>query len=394
MTRPASETKFYYANIRDSRESEKKTWDALYPTLGPNGRFFLNTARFFGKNSFMARSGEWPVPWSMKLFPHLVMPAYDPQFKLSFSEITDQRAVEIKKKIHENNRRLTLYYSGGIDSTVCLVALLRNLTAEELSFINLAMSAESIIENPHFFASHIQGRFKIIDSAVERFSETATAGSTIISGEQGDSLFGTELGLQLLHTYGAEIISSDSAFSDYADLLIEFFKIDRDPGFGVKFYEQMVANIESAQIPVYSLQDFFWWKIFNLKYTECAVRTAIYLYNGNDRAKVLNEQIFNWFNHPDYQKWSMANNNNFQKMRGNSQLTYKWVAREYIREFDKNSWYFNHKTKLPSLKSILYRNEALLNEKPVFAMDTDCRLHYYTDTKVWELIEESLRNFN
>ena len=60
---------------------------------------------------------------------------------------------------------------------------------------------------------------------------------------------------------------------------------------------------------------------------------------------------------------------------------------------DKNPWYLRYKTKLPSLKSILYRNEALLNEDSIFAMDTDYRLHYYNDPKVRTMIEQGLLNF-
>lgn len=402
---------FFYTNLRDTTETEKKNWQLLYPKLGPEGRFCLNVAAFFGRNSFVAREGQWKSPWPVEVLPAFKMPAYDPDFSSDFSQISDLRAGDIGELIRRKGERVTLYYSGGIDSTVCLVSLMRNLPSEELKMIDLAMSSESLIENPYFFEKYISGKFKIIDSAARRLSDLKNSGQYAISCELGDSIFGTELGLNLLHCYDellaklpvsarprltdlrGKVADSGTHFSEYADLLIAFFQLERDPQFGQLYFEKIQAQINSVKQPVKSLHDFFWWEIFNLKYVECALRSSLYYYAGPDRARAINEQIINWYNNDNYQKWSMANNNNGQKIHSTAPLSYKWAARSYIYEFDKNAWYFRYKTKLPSLKSILYRNEVLLSEESIFAMDTDYRLHYYSDPKTQLIIEQGLLNF-
>lgn len=402
---------FFYTNLRDTTETEKENWQQLYPKLGPEGRFCLNVARFFGKNSFVAREGSWKSPWPVEVLPAFRMPAYDPDFTPDFSSISDRRAADIGQLIRQKGERVTLYYSGGIDSTVCLVSLLRNLPPAEIKMIDIAMSSESLIENPYFFEKYISRKFKIIDSSAARLSDLKNTGQYAISCELGDSIFGTELGLNLLHCYDellarlpvtarlhlaglrSKVSDAGTHFSEYADLLIAFYQIERDPQFGRLYFDRIQAQINSVSQPVKSLHDFFWWEIFNLKYVECALRSSLYYYAGPDRARAVNEQIINWYNHDDYQKWSMKNNNNGQKIDGAAPLSYKWAARNYIYEFDKNPWYFRYKTKLPSLKSILYRNEALLNEDSIFAMDTEYRLHYYSDPKVRLIIENGLLNF-
>ena len=47
----------------------------------------------------------------------------------------------------------------------------------------------------------------------------------------------------------------------------------------------------------------------------------------------------------------MANNNNGQKIR-NTVATYKYAAREYLKDIDNNEWYFYFKTKLESLSNL------------------------------------------
>lgn len=404
-------TELYYSTFRYKTDKSKNFWNVIFDGLGPEAKLWLNIATYFGKNSLVARDGVWRTPCLMKIPPMFEMPAYDPSFSLSFEEVTDLRALDIKKLINDKGSRVALYYSGGIDSTISLVSLIRNLSAEELSYIDIGMSSESIIENPYFYEKYIANKFNIIDSGVLQYSDIESAGNYAISCDQGDSIFGTEIGTQMYHSYGAllkdlsseskiklenlrtKISDPDIHYSNYADMIIAFFRLGRDPDFGRRFYEKIVLNIETATVPVKSLHDFFWWEIFNLKYMECALRGSIYYYSGNDRHRALNDTIINWFNHENYQKWSMVNNNNGQKIKGSSSVNYKWAARQYIYAFDKNDWYFKYKTKLSSLRSIIYRNETIINARAIFGMDTNCNLLHAGDPDVSKLMKGCLEQF-
>lgn len=126
---------------------------------------------------------------------------------------------------------------------------------------------------------------------------------------------------------------------------------------------------------------------------ECALRSALYYYNGDNREKAINNTIFNWFHSEDYQKWSMVNNNNGQKIRGITASSYKWSAREYIHAYDKNDWYFKYKLKVSSFKNIVLRHEDYLNSPHIFAMDNHYNIYDLRDADVNRFLEKTLIDF-
>lgn len=402
----------YFATVNCTHEKLNAYWDKLYPTLGPNAQLWLDMGKYLGKNRCINRHGEWTAPWPTAVVPGFEMPAYDPKFNLSFEQVTDQRALDIQKIIHKTDARIGVFYSGGIDSTICLSALIKNLSSEELKHIDVCLSAESIIENPHFFEKFIHNKINIIDSSKVRYDYFESRGNYTITSDQGDSIFGTELGTKLYFSYpqvlkklsqesrknieslGLKISDGDVHYSKYKDLIIAYFDLPHRPDFGRQFYEKLNLNIQSSAVPIVSLHDFFWWYIFNVKYMECALRSTIYYYSGQEIKKSITNTVINWFNDPQYQKWSMANNNNGQKINGTTPASYKLIGRKYIYNFDKNDWYFKYKSKLASLINITSRNKDVMLNRNVFCLDKDYVVHYFSDTPVRLYVEEKLKLFN
>lgn len=328
------------------------------------GKFFLNISRAFGNSSYLPRMGQWATPWKMEVAPGYEMPSYDPLFSKTFEEVTDERALKLRDIINAG-RQVVVFYSGGIDSTVTLVALLKNLTSEELRNVHLALSQDSIIENPSFYVNYIQDKFSVISSQENRYSDLIEQGYVCVPSDLGDSMFGTILGVKMYAKYGDKI-NNDAHYSTYKDLIIEYLnsvlssnkKIlePADNLFGEMYYEKLVHNINTSTVPIHSLHDFFWWIIFNIKFMHCALRPAV-LYSASDNCKdFFQGGIFNWYASADYQRWSMVNNNNGQKIRGINQRMYKYAAKKYIYDFDKNDWYFNYKLKMPSMPTLRIRN--------------------------------------
>ena len=138
--------------------------------------------------------------------------------------------------------------------------------------------------------------------------------------------------------------------------------------------------------------------IFNIKYLNCSVRGAIYYNDRVSTEYVVKLGIINWFNGQDYQRWSMVNNNNGQKII-KGPATYKMAARQYIYDLDKNDWYFYFKIKLESLGlSIIHDQDVSntpLNMRPNarFGMDTDYNLLYIDDPTVQDYIKHHLINY-
>ncbi len=406
-----SDSEIFFAAVNCMNDRLNMYWDNLYPRLGPNAQFWIDIGRYLGKNRIINRHGTWASPWKTKIAPGFEMPSYNPNFKMTFEEITYQKTLDIKKIIHTTDSRIGVFYSGGIDSTVCLAALIQFLNPEELQKIDVCLSAESIIENPYFYEKFILNKMNVFDSAKIRYDYFQQNGHYAITSDQGDSIFGTELGTKLYYSYfsrlknlsvasrshlisiSEKISDPDTPYENYKDLLINYFQLPQSPEFGEKFYNSLDENIKSSLVPVLSLHDFFWWYIFNIKYLECALRSTIYYTTAPDIEKSIRHTVINWFNDPNYQLWSMANNNNGTKIKGLSPASYKFAARQFIYELDKNDWYFKYKSKLSSLINITQRNKDVFAQRTIFALDSFYNIHYQKSNDTIRFIENQLEAF-
>jgi hypothetical protein len=402
----------YFSSISFNRYNDE-FWNSVYADCAADGKFFIDIAKRVNPTRFVTRNGEWSLPWKQELIPGYEMPDYDPTFSKTFAEVTDERAIGIKLQIQQGKKYAVLY-SGGIDSTVVLSALVKNLTTEELASIVVCASIHSIVENPTFWNNHIDGKIKVLDSNLHKYDDLIEQGYLPITGDEGDCLFGTLFGLTLynyfdyyiedlspeskayLQTVKYKISDPDVHYSKYADLIIKHLDVPTNPEFGKLLYEKYVRNIETATVPIHSLHDFFWWLIFNVKYLNCSVRGPLYL---NDRVewRTAMDATVNWFNGADYQRWSMANNNNGQKIRS-TLSTYKVAAREYIWDVDHNDWYKNFKIKLESLWNIgINQNVSTVpeNRRPVarVGLTKDYEMLYIDDPSVQEFYRTHLQNY-
>lgn len=387
-----------------------------FQEFSDGGKFQVMVARLISDNMLIPRWGEWSLPWDTTIIPGYEMPAYEPDFKKTFAEITDETGLQIKQRI-ANGQRPVIFYSGGIDSVTSVVALLKTLTDEELKQVRLVVSYDSLIENPVFYDKYIKGKFTLIDANKTFYSDILNEGPDTlpITLDQGDSLFGTEFGTKLYSKFGSllkdmpadvqrqleslyyRVSDKDVHFSRYEQLLVHYFALPPykeskyDKAFGESFYRKLVKNIETSPVPINSLHDFFWWEIFNIKYMHCAIRSSLYYGREDTLKEGIMGRVFNWFGTTDYQKWSMANNNNGQKINGTTQPRYKWAARKYIHDFDGNDWSFNYKLKIPSLRNLYVKNFANLKLDQVFGLDHDFRRLLISDNDVQEFVLEGLK---
>jgi len=406
--------RIYFSSISYNNRYNRY-WDNLRLHVPDGGVFAIDLGWRINPNRFIGRVGTWSIPFPQDVMPEYAMPQYDPDFKMTWAEVTDLQAVKVKQGITEG-KKYAVMFSGGIDSTVIMVSLLKNLTPEECQSLLIVSSQNTIIENPRFWQKYIQGKFAVMDSTKIKYDGLIKLGYIPITGDLGDNMFGTLAGLNLFFTYSSlvkklsperaeavyklkDAVTDDSVhWSRYTDILIQYFQHPRNPKFGQLLHEKIARNIQDAPMPIHSLQDYFWWEMFNLKYSNCASRGSIYLNDTLPVPEVVDKTI-NWYNDADYQRWSMVNNGNGQKIR-KSAATYKWTAREYIYEFDHNDWYFNFKPKIESLGPgvSLHQNLAGIpvEKRPVhrFGLDKNYDILYMTDPAVTEYIEHHLFQFN
>lgn len=429
--------KLLYKSTSVSSYNVATTLSKFFDELPEGGRFYCNIARANPPAAYLSRAGVWSDPWDTVVPLGWEMPTFDLKFNLSFEEVTDRRALDIKNIIDQTGKNCVVFYSGGIDSTVVMASLIKNLNQEHLDKVIISMSADSIIENPYFYTNHIEGKFKIIDSSKNFYSDLVKNKENFcISADLGDFIYGTELGVKmypqmkyleetmqtagrknLSHLYN-KISDSNTHYSEYRDILIYYFNTAlkrgisslktlsyipqnlssenaHDANFGHLFYEKIHNNIKSVNVPIHSLHDFFWWSMFNPRFVWGAIRPAMIYGLDTNLKSTLSEDIVSWFGSLDYQQWSMHNNNNGEKLKGITQSTYKWASKCYLHNFDKNDFYFVNKMKMPSMPVIVSRayKQNFKNMDSKWALDENYQVIKMDQPGIKSYFETGLKNY-
>ena len=132
---------FNHLNIAET----KPYWKKILKNVPFDGQWYMQIINRINPNRLCTRNGVWTTPWPQEIVPKFSMPEYDPSFKKTFEQISDEAAIKIKNRI-SNGEKFAVMWSGGIDSTLVMAALLKNLTLEELKNVTVCCSAESMIE--------------------------------------------------------------------------------------------------------------------------------------------------------------------------------------------------------------------------------------------------------
>jgi len=261
-------------------------------------------------------------------------PVYDSSFTKTFADITDEQCqLWLKEK---TDRPWLVFWSGGIDSTVILASILKNATAAERENVYVACSRASIYELPRFFYNHVQPNFKLIQTP--NIAQQSLDEYHILDGQLADQLYSSGPGWELLRLY------PDSLTLDIRqdpDLLLNHLASKINKNFATWYYEHILDNINSTNIPVETYHDFYWWIFFNYHYTN--------LYFKLRKDSVTNDFSPRWFATNDYQQWAMNNNQigtKYTRNLGDSKL----ASKQYIYAFDHDEYCRTFKIKSKSIQ--------------------------------------------
>jgi len=242
-------------------------------------------------------------------------------------------------------------WSGGIDSTVILASILKNSSLADRQNITVACNRISIYENPLFYYQHIKPNFSVIDSTYLIIDQEKLTNYCLINGDPADALYAGAFSQDML-------LDSPDDFSRNCrtdpDRLIKFISQKTNYTFADRFYQSLLININSVDVPVSTYHDFFWWIQFNLTWVSDKFRCIQQGYIDKDSYESYINNFVNWFNSDEYQQWSM--NNNHAGIKYGSHISdYKLVSKNYIYDFDKDPYYRTFKTKGASV-SLMQKN--------------------------------------
>lgn len=277
---------------------------------------------------------------------------------ITFDELCDTIGQEILTDAANTDRVVKVFWSGGIDSTAALIALMKAADAtDRRELLRVMLSVESMHEYPRFFQDHIKKKFKTVP--VTHPLPTFLDPSAInVTGEHGDQLFGS----WLLEPY----VKGGSSVLDYQDMLplvlTEHLGNRHRAEQVMKFLEPQFA---ASPVPLKSLFDCFWWMSFSLKWQQVALRLQVF---RNEEVFKLHQAIVHFFRDSRFQVWSLANPN---ARRALSWADYKAPAKEYILRYTNDFDYYRTKRKELSLKRVIVKPEQRESYRTLIFMKED-----------------------
>lgn len=300
---------------------------------------YLKTCEFFGA-TLIDRTES--IDTGIKF--HLIDPINElSKSNKTFEEICERTASEITQKTP--NKTIRVLWSGGIDSTVALISLIKDLkNKDQVPRLKILLSKESINEFPSFYKHEIENRivYQLIRDTIYNHIDDDEIS---VTGEHGDQLFGSD---KLKYA-----VETGEAYRPYQDVL-EYF-ISRKLGtekHTTSIIDYLSPQLKYSPVKIDTFYDYLWWMNFSMKWQNVSLRL---IYGLNKSHKDLNKSIIHFFQNTEFQNWSISNHDKKIKKEWKS---YKYVAKKYIYDFHKNHDYFVNKEKEPSLK------EVIVNKKP------------------------------
>jgi len=296
---------------------------------------FFNTQKLFIHEARYSRTHYNPWPFRNEvadLFKQRMPSFSDKEYE--FGEVTDHRISEILD-IAEG-RPWAICWSGGIDSTVMICSVLKNLEPQQRKNFAVYCNHVSIWENPRFFREFVEPNFKLIDSfryekVYENFDQYLW-----IDGEPADCLWGSA------YRYRISPQELGRSWRSSLDTLVSSF-IQRltDTQSAKWFCERVIEDIENSGLEIDTLSQFTWWNNFNTGWIGTNFRKT-YFQNKISVYHIM-ENFINWYDNEAYQQWSMWYN-----LVLPFESDYKKAAKQYIFDIDKNVYSLNFKTKMHS----------------------------------------------
>lgn len=326
-------------------------------------------AKFFNiypKSSvFIDRSNTVQTPVRVKsLFP---IPTLRP-LRATYEDICNARAVELLARAEQYDVSLNVAWSGGIDSTLILISLLKNATPAQKKRIVVLLTLDSIAENPRFYAEHIRGKLPCNSMTV--FTYLLGTDQMLIGGENNDQVFGSDVIAKLINRFGPDIIHQPYRRDTFFTFFNEMLNDAKVTNFCVDLIERIASR---ANVALHTHYDYLWWLNFTVKWQFVVFRMLPYTAprNAHNITEDYLENRFNQFyNTPDFQLWSM---NNMDKKIKDTWSTYKWPAKDIIYDYTKDEEYWKFKQKRGSLGAVLQ------NQRSYNFIGSDFKLHHELD---------------
>lgn len=309
---------------------------------------FLTFYKYFPTNiGIYDRTGAVQFPFENE--NRWPIPNWDRNFSLTYVDCVVKRAQELLSLAKATDRKIRLYYSGGIDSSTIFCAFLNLIGLSEMSkWIEIACTFQSRRENPYIWNNYIRkADFELSDAS--NTNQILSNDRIVVMGECNDQLFGSDALINFeINTSEANAYNkwTVGTVTDY------FSRINSD--YAEYWAEQLSTTMAAAPFKIENHYQFFWWYNFSWKWNNVAVRILFYLKESQERLLNKNTMPIQFFNTEEFQQWSL-NSHYLEPDKNASPYEYKMHAKKFVADTIKENG-FLHKVKNPSLFRIFYSN--------------------------------------
>jgi len=314
----------------------------------PGFKTFSFLFSYFAANaSLIDRSGTVQIPINCTVMSSCTLPQFKEQH-LTFEELCEQRARQLLDLARKTSRKLAVMYSGGIDSTLMLVSLLKTATAQELKdHVIVLMSEFSIRENPNFYHDYIKKCFQR-ESSYLIHAYLGNSNYIILTGEGNDQLFGSAVTQKIVQDRGDDIVLGQP---NRGEIITSLNYATHDELQSEKIAEIFDRIVDAAPIEIPTLFHYYWWLNFVLKWQNVYNRLLCFTAGSNRSTVKPEDNYFSFYQNTDFQLWSM---NNTDKMIQGNWRSYKYHCKEIIYAFNKDRDYLDNKAKWGSLARVMF----------------------------------------
>lgn len=321
--------------------------------------------------SWIDRTGNEEHFLDIKLmFP---MPERDVNFRKSFGEISMETAEAALKE----NRKINIYWSGGLDSTnILLTFLALNKHKDQ---VKVLMNYNSVIESGYLFDTYVKPNFEY-EIGVPRLEDDDiyfNKDEIYFTGQPNDqlgcSVISDIVGIlktKKLFAHTNQFNNLDTIYKDERGRGVNRFEdhlYDKD----VKFFEKVVA---SSPCPIHTLEEFIWYIGFNYRWQSASFAPFHVIHNANLREEYP-DVLRAFYNTNDFQQWGI------NKYEVDDRKNF---VRKYLNKIigDNIVDYTTHKKRTPSFYCSYKRN---------YLFTTDTFENIYVEDSIVKDIYNKLR---
>lgn len=265
----------------------------------------------------------------------------------SFEDICLHRYNDLVELVLSTDKKLVIFYSGGIDSTlIAALSISHPNFHHHKSSIFLAFSEDSIKENPRFWYEHLLPNFgNRLISSIEYHTCIANDDYICVSGEFADNIFGS----LTVKSYMDNTGDFSAIHKEFSSTGLPWLSKKITNKLHIEECRHMITSIlDTSPRRLVTNHDCFWWLNFVLKWQAVKFRLSSHSPSTNTSG-ILAKNIIHFFETPEFQQWAVTTN---EKKVDDDWFSYKLPAKKIIYDINLDEYYFKWKTKYPSIPGL------------------------------------------